>query len=271
MCGGTAGWTTTSRLVLGLSPRVRGNRRFHRRAGSLVRSIPACAGEPAPTAPWPDECRVYPRVCGGTLQLHQRRRLVCGLSPRVRGNRSRTGQKRGRIRSIPACAGEPTDDPPHTSAFAVYPRVCGGTWFSLVVSLVVSGLSPRVRGNQRTRRSWTGRRGSIPACAGEPPAPSARSPTPTVYPRVCGGTSCSARIANPVVGLSPRVRGNQWASNRLPQSSGSIPACAGEPITNWSKTRTDPVYPRVCGGTHRRPAAYFCIRGLSPRVRGNLV
>ena len=31
-----------------------------------------------------------------------------------------------------------------------------------------------------------------------------------------------------------------------------------------------PVYPRVCGGTHKVVGAQPCHQGLSPRVRGNL-
>ena len=53
--------------------------------------------------------------------------------------------------------------------------------------------------------------------------------------------------------------------------SGSIPACAGEPRMGADVRTQDKVYPRVCGGT-----VYFCndpppLRGLSPRVRGNLM
>ena len=51
-----------------------------------------------------------------------------------------------------------------------------------------AGLSPRVRGN----RTWIGdcdaNVGSIPACAGEPPAGRSERPSKGVYPRVCGGT-----------------------------------------------------------------------------------
>ena len=49
---------------------------------------------------------------------------------------------------------------------------------------------------------------------------------------------------------------------------GSIPACAGEPITPGRATSLRRVYPRVCGGTayHLLPPPHD---GLSPRVRGN--
>ena len=119
-------------------------------------------------------------------------------------------------------------------------------------------------------------RGSIPACAGEPPG-AARIPLPRkVYPRVCGGTIPSNIDGTPVQGLSPRVRGNRthepvntarltgWVYPRVCGGTcgmdvrlclrliGSIPACAGEPDRNRSVSRI------------------LNIRGLSPRVRGNL-
>ena len=91
---------------VGLSPRVRGNRRRRPFSPKSSGSIPACAGEPG-----------IPACSGGTV----------GLSPRVRGNRGLTMDKgawvyprvcggtfvRGMnseraIGSIPACAGEPT-------------------------------------------------------------------------------------------------------------------------------------------------------------------
>ena len=123
---------------------------------------------------------------------------------------------------------------------------------------MVLGLSPRVRGNQRTGlcpgRVYRGtsslrlsknrvyprvmiqlglsprvrgspgvypRVGSIPACAGEPPPLRRRGPSGRVYPRVCGGTTPCLQV---------------------------IPECAGEPreVNGHAGNR---VYPRVCGGT----------------------
>ena len=51
--------------------------------------------------------------------------------------------------------------------------------------------------------------------------------------------------------------------------SGSIPACAGEPlfIAFWSYCKW--VYPRVCGGTAGGIDHMTTLEGLSPRVRGN--
>ena len=47
VCGGTTEWIWTGSLMAGLSPRVRGNPYCMRLPGFLVRSIPACAGEPS--------------------------------------------------------------------------------------------------------------------------------------------------------------------------------------------------------------------------------
>ena len=53
--------------IIGLSPRVRGNRRGFVLHPALERSIPACAGEPDLPNPAPAYAEVYPRMCGGTL------------------------------------------------------------------------------------------------------------------------------------------------------------------------------------------------------------
>ena len=51
--------------------------------------------------------KVYPRVCGGTEAMLRLMMGVSGLSPRVRGNPSRTVASVFAPGSIPACAGEP--------------------------------------------------------------------------------------------------------------------------------------------------------------------
>ena len=105
---------------------------------------------------------VYPRVCGGTDVAEGEGKKEGGLSPRVRGNRSRERVRDRGERSIPACAGEPGGTAPRCTGWTVYPRVCGGTFPYVHVASRAQGLSPR-RGNRNL--------------AGQP-----------VYPRVCGGT-----------------------------------------------------------------------------------
>ena len=90
VCGGADSPTVEDLGAAGLSPRVRGSRQRSRRTGSLRRSIPTCAGEPAIPALGPDNREVYPHVCGGALQDLSRYCLISGLSPRVRGSRWRS-------------------------------------------------------------------------------------------------------------------------------------------------------------------------------------
>ena len=86
VCGGTViGWGFW-RTGQGLSPRVRGNRPRRQKPAAGTGSIPACAGEPAPSSRRRLRWGVYPRVCGGTPMTTSSRRDGMGLSPRVRGN-----------------------------------------------------------------------------------------------------------------------------------------------------------------------------------------
>ena len=106
-----------------------------------------------------------------------------------------------------------------------------------------------MRGNHPGAPAIAARRGSIPACAGEPGSSTWTAGWTRVYPRVCGGTSVERALNEATVGLSPRVRGN-------PSSNGWI----------YRKVR---VYPRVCGGTSSSPVDISTGWGLSPRVRGD--
>ena len=182
-------------------------------------------------------------VCG--------RRKVNGLSPRVRGNPPKSSWRTLLTRSIPACAGEPSCFDHCHPPMTVYPRVCGGTVTPSAASITARGLSPRVRGNLLKAIDTHSPFGSIPACAGEPPFRYILMCYLPVYPRVCGGT-LSKRMRRQIrKGLSPRVRGNRWESSSRVGCSGSIPACAGEPLGHPTRTHPTSVYPRVCGGTGR--------------------
>ena len=153
----------------------------------------------------------------------------------------------------------------------VYPRVCGGTGAYPLAWRGWSGLSPRVRGNRfqgQPRHPWAG---SIPACAGEPPARDISPASLGVYPRVCGGTLIGVGECTGQEGLSPRVRGNRIRHGVGRGRPGSIPACAGEPNPAWRGPWPSWVYPRVCGGTLIGVGECTGQEGLSPRVRGNRI
>ena len=207
-------------------------------------------------------------MCGGTPASALTAVVRPGLSPRVRGNPGLCINCGGQAGSIPACAGEPTRRLGLRRPRMVYPRVCGGTQNAMVAACCAWGLSPRVRGNRTAPLPYFAAAGSIPACAGEPSKLSHLPDTSKVYPRVCGGTGVSARPHARPLGLSPRVRGNPAPRVLECAPTGSIPACAGEPLREHPKASATWVYPRVCGGTSCNPRRTSRWRGLSPRVRG---
>ena len=260
---------------MGLSPPVRGNPWFSpqsfRRQSWRNGSIPACAGEPGAGGVAVSVREVYPRLCGGTGWGCAVARCPAGLSPPVRGNHALPHPGNPGAGSIPACAGEPMERRLGAAACWVYPRLCGGTLPPTPPQNSESGLSPPVRGNLCTDTGRQAGRGSIPACAGEPPSHSRIPSLNRVYPRLCGGTDLPRSQPAAPAGLSPPVRGNLCQLRRNPAAARSIPACAGEPLGSGSRSSPGRVYPRLCGGTVGVNPMHNPRRGLSPPVRGNRI
>ena len=90
VCGGTVAIRSSVVGPGGLSPRMRGNHTVYRVARWYPGSIPAYAGEPSVSPPCLRKYRVYPRVCGGTMGWTFDADNTTGLSPRMRGNRTRS-------------------------------------------------------------------------------------------------------------------------------------------------------------------------------------
>ena len=78
-----------------------------------------------------------------------------------------------------------------------------------IIDRLVTGLSPRERGNHRRLRERVCAVGSIPARAGEPRADGRATRSRRVYPRASGGTTIASVASTRRAGLSPRERGNQ--------------------------------------------------------------
>ena len=170
-CGGTFTAQSGRRLDNGLSPRLRGNPRRGLSWCGAPRSIPAPAGEPRHPCRqrtcWP----VYPRACGGTRSSVKLTKWASGLSPRLRGNPALREYDSGRLRSIPAPAGEPRVHHVYIVPDRVYLRACGGTWSSSIGLNIGAGLSPRLRGNPPQCRSVPPQCRSVPPQCRSIPAP----------------------------------------------------------------------------------------------------
>ncbi len=191
----------------GLSPRVRGKPPPILAEATLLRSIPAGAGEThAPHAE--SNCAgVYPRGCGGNSGKSLAILSTRGLSPRVRGKRIVSFLYFLKIGSIPAGAGETATGRHWAGRHTVYPRGCGGNFLTVSDFSALVGLSPRVRGKHPTPAYETIFLRSIPAGAGETPNSKAMRFFKAVYPRGCGGNGQGSPEGPPRRGLSPRVRG----------------------------------------------------------------
>ena len=91
--------------IIGSSPRVRGTDVVGLTCQLPRRFVPACAGNSAEAIRCPRVLPVHPRVCGEQSCKFRLRHSRLGSSPRVRGTASQTDHKKGKMRFIPACAG----------------------------------------------------------------------------------------------------------------------------------------------------------------------
>ena len=229
VCGGNTHWTAPLTWATGLSPRVRGKPGRRCFGWSYIRSIPACAGETAACRRWTCWRKVYPRVCGGNIDVRPIATDVHGLSPRVRGKPAGAATRGFPRRSIPACAGETCPAQLRTVFLEVYPRVCGGNPCAVRVRVVWCGLSPRVRGN--------------------PPPTSIFRTTVPFYPRVCGGNHPSTFVRGTGAGLSPRVRGKPTPEQYRNAKAGLSPRVRGKQSENPSKSVWRRSIPACAGET----------------------
>ena len=132
----------------GSSPRLRGTRLRYPRRRPSNRFIPAPAGNTCGVGcmSWPST--VHPRACGE----HEYRSAIptrdFGSSPRLRGTHHSIPRAIGRVRFIPAPAGNTGAVPGTEPVCAVHPRACGehSGWPSS--SSLRIGSSPRLRGTQ---------------------------------------------------------------------------------------------------------------------------
>ncbi len=150
-----------------------------------------------------------------------------------------------------------------------YPRGCGDTAFRFMAFRQAEGLSPRVRGHLYAIVFVDSQHGTIPAGAGTPRHHRAAASRLRDYPRGCGDTKTTRRMAHLLLGLSPRVRGHLKELHDFFTIRGTIPAGAGTPAQRRSGRSDQEDYPRGCGDTKGQLENAHPIGGLSPRVRGH--
>ncbi len=157
---------------------------------------------------------------------------------------------------------------PSAKLTAVYPRLRGGSTYSLKRRVCQCGLSPPTRG---IRWGWAHEDGpirSIPAYAGDPTSTRRLPRGWWVYPRLRGGSRLRSSSSLSSVGLSPPTRGIQIALPQPLPRIGSIPAYAGDPDDSGIITNAIEVYPRLRGGSALLIGWAISTTGLSPPTRG---
>ena len=230
--------------------------------------IPALAGNTLVAAGHAGPTGDHPRACGE----HVGEAVECvgdeGSPPRLRG--TRIGCRWDEIGSgiIPALAGNTFVRRARVTADWDHPRACGEHLSSSATCACAAGSSPRLRGTRRAGRHGHGRRGIIPALAGNTQFRVVIKDKYGDHPRACGEHLSSAGEVNTGVGSSPRLRGTRAPElSRFP-FAGIIPALAGNTgFVGWVLCAVWD-HPRACGEHQRLVARGSAHLGSSPRLRG---
>ena len=232
----------------GSSPRGRGTHRGGQANPYPSRFIPARAGNAHDLDRGAAEETVHPRAGGERGVMGPAVRRCVGSSPRGRGTRPAVAGRSGRLRFIPARAGNAIPPCDVTPPRSVHPRAGGERSRRFWKRTGFSGSSPRGRGTRHPPVELLAEDRFIPARAGNAGERPPGAPMGPVHPRA--GGERPGRGAQP----GPRRR-------FIPARAGNAPRCG-------SRSRGRPVHPRAGGergSTHARgPAA----GGSSPRGRG---
>jgi len=186
---------------------VRGTQCAGIRLHPPCRFIPARAGNTATLAGAGHRQTVHPRACGEHDLMKSVADSSAGSSPRVRGTLQGRLSQPQKKRFIPARAGNTNASSGVDGYSAVHPRACGEHTISNILSAILDGSSPRVRGTPRGLHRIRQQFRFIPARAGNTPALAPEAAPEAVHPRACGEHAVSGRRPCESRGSSPRVRG----------------------------------------------------------------
>ena len=186
----------------------------------------------------------------------------------MRGTRARQAAVARERGIIPAYAGNTMRSRTAWPTIRDHPRVGGEHPDPIVLSCAIWGSSPRMRGTLMRFPSRSARCGIIPAYAGNTMGFDSVACQEQDHPRVCGEHSAASCICSSSSGSSPRMRGTRRNAVRSSDSTGIIPAYAGNTcgIVHMANDTRD--HPRVCGEHCLIVAVSHVIPGSSPRMRG---
>ena len=267
-CGEHAPLRRSSPTSNGSSPRMRGTQPLNTSPKSMLRFIPAHAGNTSATPLSLRASAVHPRACGEHASRHYDPARLDGSSPRMRGTPG--GGVRGAApgRFIPAHAGNTSSAANSSLSNSVHPRACGEHRLLFTTRSSRCGSSPRMRGTPGFSRSRPLLFRFIPAHAGNTPPQPLLAARNRVHPRACGEHSTSGSIGGQCGGSSPRMRGTPRSIRGIRRAFRFIPAHAGNTPHYFDPFCCAAVHPRACG-EHRSANVPLPIGvGSSPRMRG---
>ncbi len=211
------------------------------------RFIPAHAGNRVSGGMRRDGSSVHPRACGEQPEALVKSKVSRGSSPRMRGTVKAFDLLNGRIRFIPAHAGNRRLKSSTSPTSPVHPRACGEQRAPDTQTIPLCGSSPRMRGTGSGGDfNATGGR-FIPAHAGNRPVLAVSALAIPVHPRACGEQEPDISLLKPPPGSSPRMRGTDDEQEAAPWRCRFIPAHAGNSINHFARATVNAVHPRACG------------------------
>ena len=255
-------------MIPGSSPRTRGTQRRTGRGGSPPRFIPAHAGNTRTTTLRSRRTPVHPRARGEHPRAPWTSAVRCGSSPRTRGTPEATKRYVGRLRFIPAHAGNTAPPAAARPIPPVHPRARGEHARRMRRIRRSVGSSPRTRGTQPAARPLDGLHRFIPAHAGNTRGSAPRWNSWAVHPRARGEHRMKAAQSSGLTGSSPRTRGTRGARRPAPARVRFIPAHAGNTVADLPLLRHPAVHPRARGEHRTSEEEFWEATGSSPRTRG---
>ena len=212
----------------------------------------------------------HPRGCGEHRWNSRHMVLIHGLSPRMRGARSRQKDRPKPTWIIPADAGSTLNGMRATQCPTDHPRGCGEHCFDGREFLSAPGSSPRMRGAQTIAiaRLWIER--IIPADAGSTVPATPKWKCEEDHPRGCGEHIARNLTMTCEQGSSPRMRGARDSSVGYACPVRIIPADAGSTWQASYRRQRQKDHPRGCGEHAKLAARQMNKIGSSPRMRGAL-
>ncbi len=130
-----------------------------------------------------------------------------GSSPHARGRGSGLPRVVGRLRIIPACAGQRFRVRPRALTIRDHPRMRGAEARAPRMPTSSAGSSPHARGRGSTATRRAPSRRIIPACAGQRPRSRRRCCPRWDHPRMRGAEGGRRRGGRCACGSSPHARG----------------------------------------------------------------